>query len=301
MTSERLVTLAIIGRGKWGQNYINTLNAGVQCASLPQKNILGRDYKDYLRLSTADGIIIATPTNTHYQVAVSLLESELLHLLIEKPVTQTLEEALKLRQISEKLKASIMVGHIQLYDPAYQEMVKNRNLVGKIKSITFKGLKSNIRPGVTTLQEWGPHPIYLCMDFLGRTPSSVSAKYSNNINGDNVFLTLNFDEVQATAEIGYNFPEKKREFTIMGDKGSITLDWSGQEKTLVYNRPDYSPQKLFFSTTNSPLKLQILEFAGFIKGEVKPKSPLSQGVEVMRIIDLAEESLKQGNKPQTLS
>ena len=301
MTSERSITLALIGRGKWGQNYINTINSGIPGIKLPSKNIFGRDYKEHLHDLSAEEVIVASTTNTHFEVSLSLLEAGFLKLLIEKPVTQTLSEALELQDKAEALRALIMVGHIQLYDPAYQEMLNKRKLVGEISQINFKGLKSNIREGVTTLQEWGPHPIYMCLDLLGRNPTSVSAILPKNSSEDNIILTLDFDQVQATAEIGYNYPDKRREFTVTGDNGSLTLDWGGREKTLIYYKSDQPPQKLAFSTMDSPLKLEVLEFVRYIKGQIKPKSPLSQGVEVMRIIDLAEKSLEQKGKLLPLS
>ncbi len=64
--------LALIGNGKWGQNYVNTIRR-LQQVDLPQKYIKTRSYPDLLTKSDIDGVIIASPTNTHFEIAMEFL------------------------------------------------------------------------------------------------------------------------------------------------------------------------------------------------------------------------------------
>jgi len=294
---EKTVNLALIGSGRWGQNYVKTIESGIPGVSLPQENIVARNYSDlYSRQNTIDGVIVATPTSTHFAVAKNLLEKGFTKLLIEKPATQTLEQALALQEISEKTKALIMVGHIQLYDPAYQELRRHLEKdIGKIQGITYMGLQSSKRVDASVLQDWGPHPIYLFEDIMAGKPDSVAAYHPKNAPDDNVELILEFGDVKAVAEIGWTYPERKRVLEVSGENGSLVIDGSGEIKTLTLEKQG-AKTNLSFRTDLSPLAIEIMEFAKSIKTGNEPRSPLTQGVEVVKIIEIAGESLESGGE-----
>lgn len=287
-----MVKLALIGKGNWGQNYIKTIGQGLKNISLPSNNIFGRDYLKNLTKLNADGVIIASPTSTHFQVARNLIQRGFKKLLIEKPLTQTLSEALKLQKLAKESAVSIMVGHIQLYDPAIIVMEKNLRLVGAIKKMNYEGLKSHVRiDGTTVIQEWGPHPSYLFMHFLSRMPKKV---FAERLSKDNMMLTYDFGNINAVAKIGWTYPRKRRIFRIDGERGRLILDGSTSVKKLTFFGSDGHKKVISFSKASSPLKNEILEFASMIKNGKDARTPLTQGIEVMRLIDIAESNL-QGN------
>lgn len=282
------LTLALVGAGKWGSNYIKTIGQGITGVTLPADKIKTRDYPDLFgHQNEIDGVIIATPTGSHFEIARDLLDHGFGNLLVEKPVTQTLEQALKLQELSERLKALVMVGHIQLYDPAYQELKRHLDKVGKITALGYQGLQSPARADATVLEDWGPHPIYLFEDIMGTKPSSVSARHPKDSPADNVALTLNFGRVRAIAYIGWTSPQRKRILEVRGEKGSLVLDGSSATKTLTLTK-DRHQTNLPFPTEPTPLAAQIMEFAWCIRNGEVPKTPLSQGLEVMRVLSLLE-------------
>lgn len=291
MTPE--TTLALVGKGRWGQNYIKTIKNLESCC-LAKKHIRTRDYPTLFKHHDIDGVIIATPMNTHFNIAKDFLVRDF-HLLIEKPVTKTYQEALELQKTHAKHKNVIIsVGHIQLYDPAYAEIKRQVGKVGRIQKINFKGLQSPARKNSTVLEDWGPHPIYLFMDLLEKEPITVSAKHTS---ADNIHLALEFEgQIPTTADIGWTSSERKREFSVTGSSGTILLDYSGRAKKLVFIDNKNEEKSLDFLATQSLLELEILEFIKCIKDKRQPKTPLSQGVQVMKIIHLAKESLKQDEK-----
>ena len=78
----------------------------------------------------ADGIILATPTETHADLTIQSLEMGL-HVLVEKPVAASLLEADKMISASEKTGLSVLVGHHRRHHPLVHETIKILNS-GKI-------------------------------------------------------------------------------------------------------------------------------------------------------------------------
>ena len=70
----------------------------------------------------ADGIILATPTETHADLTIQSLEMGL-HVLVEKPVAASLPEADKMIRASEKTGLSILVGHHRRHHPLVNETI----------------------------------------------------------------------------------------------------------------------------------------------------------------------------------
>ena len=68
-------------------------------------------------LDKVDVVSIATPTETHADIAREFLEKGV-HVLVEKPIARTLEEADRMMTAAEKSGAKIMVGHLERYNPA---------------------------------------------------------------------------------------------------------------------------------------------------------------------------------------
>lgn len=288
------ITLAIVGRGHWGNTYKKTIDK-MSNVLLPDQNIFGRDYKRIKasKESEIDGVIIAASTSAHYEIASYLLKNGFKNLLIEKPLTQTYSQAKKLHKILEITPDSnVMVGHTLLYDPAYNKMKKeSQKKLGKVLKFTFTSLKTPPIRNATVLQDAGSPPIYLLLDFAGRKPKTISAKPKKY---DNIELTLTFDNgLVATANIGSIYPKRKRGIEIVGEKGKLVLNEFINPRLLTYINNNGMEKNISFQINKSSLELEIQEFAKCITTQEKPKTPYSQGIDVAQIIELAEKSLKK--------
>ena len=87
-----MITLALIGKGKWGSKYLEVVEKIPDCII---KYVKTRDYKDLHNYSDIDGIIIATPDSTHARI---IEEFPSKYLLVEKPLTTSLKEARKIKK-----------------------------------------------------------------------------------------------------------------------------------------------------------------------------------------------------------
>lgn len=264
----KFTTLALIGAGKWGKNYLKSCNylPGVRMGYICTKNGPIK-IEDLLKKGDIDGFIIATPTSTHFKLAKLIIENDK-NVLIEKPVTDSsVSTKLLLQLLRKHPKSKVLAGHIQLYNPAYQALKKNIRRVGKIKKLTFSGLGSPTRHDTSVFWDWGPHPLYMFIDLIGK---KATVKSSRLIPPDNAEIVLDFDGIEACIKIGWTSPKKVRELKVIGDKGELEMGHSKSKYT--------------------PLQNEVLHFAKVIRGEEKPISDLKQALAVAKIIEEAESS-----------
>jgi len=77
------------------------------------------DFKELLEL--CDSVSLVTPTPTHYELACEILNAGK-HLLIEKPITETIDQAKELVETAEKNNLLLQVGHIERFNPAIRAL-----------------------------------------------------------------------------------------------------------------------------------------------------------------------------------
>lgn len=287
-----MTTLALIGKGRWGKNYINTI-AQIKDCRLPEENIKARDYKSILQKKGIDGVIITTPASTHFEIAKKFLEGGF-NLLIEKPITTSLSDALKLKK--NQGSSTVMVGHIFRYNSAFIELRKQIQKIGKIKFIHSEGMNNGpIRSDVSALWDYAPHYISMIVSLLGN-PLSVSALETGSNPDDSYTLKLKFSgDLSTFSKVSRASPVKKRNLSISGEKGEIIFDDLADKKLLVKifaeNRK-YYPQV----SKITPLENELLEFIDCIKTKRRPKTDLDEAIITIKVLEAAEESIKQDGK-----
>jgi scyllo-inositol 2-dehydrogenase (NAD+) len=76
------------------------------------------DYLDMLENVEMDAVVVATPTQTHYDILVNLIERNV-PIFCEKPMTYTLEEAEKILKLTKEKNAYIQIGYMRRFDPGH--------------------------------------------------------------------------------------------------------------------------------------------------------------------------------------
>ena len=79
------------------------------------------DYRDML--SEVEAVCIAVPTLLHHAVGLACLEAGL-HVLIEKPIAASQDEAASLSESASRMDRLLQVGHIERFNPAFRELTK---------------------------------------------------------------------------------------------------------------------------------------------------------------------------------
>ncbi len=297
-----MVTLALIGAGNWGKNYIKTVKklkeAKLKYICVKKKDsfrrlpkgVLGTtNYKDLLSKKDIDGVIITTPTSTHYKIARDFLK-EGFNLLIEKPLTNNLHEAEELVKIWKRKKPLVLIGHVYLYHPAYLMLKKNIRRVGKIKKIEFYGIQSSERVDTSVIWDWGPHPISLLYDLFNMQPEKLKV-IKEHFNDDSVLDTLQLSmyvkDIKVKIHISWFGNKKIRKFIIKGTKRSLIFnDINETDKKLALAKKE---KKIFLKFNKSlPLSNEIRTFVNAIDNKQTEISDLVTAVKIVNVLGRIE-------------
>ena len=144
MYNKKITNIGIIGIGTIGKRHFMAINqivdinlVGIVDLSEPaqkfclEKNIpLFKNLNELLKNNQVDGVIISTPTISHYENAISAMELGL-DILIEKPIAATVTEAQEITKTAIKNKCKVLVGHQRRFYPLVlktKEIVKNNEL-----------------------------------------------------------------------------------------------------------------------------------------------------------------------------
>ncbi len=125
-----MIRAGVIGTGSLGRNHARILTEipTVQVAGFVDANdAIAADITSTLNLKRYDSVaalanhidcaVIATPTTTHFEIAKQLLEAGV-DVLVEKPITSTVDEAKRLIELAKERRRIVQVGHIERYNPA---------------------------------------------------------------------------------------------------------------------------------------------------------------------------------------
>ena len=133
----RALRVGVVGAGKIGGYHSRILSkmpgvqlVGVCDVNLWRAQLVGwrcgtvayRNHLDLLR--QVDAAVIAVPTQLHFAVSKAALEGGV-HVLIEKPIAASVEEARTLLEMSEARKLVLQVGHVERFNPAVLEAVRH--------------------------------------------------------------------------------------------------------------------------------------------------------------------------------
>jgi UDP-2-acetamido-3-amino-2,3-dideoxy-glucuronate N-acetyltransferase len=186
---KNLPCIAVVGCGYWGKNHIrNYYQLGALKLVCDKDELLLTQTKsrypgletcfaltDVLSRDDIDGIVIATPVETHYHFArESLLAGK--HVLVEKPLVFHVEEAQELINLAEQKDRILMVGHLLQYHPAFvrlKEFVRSGGL-GRINYIYSHRLNlGKIRREENILLSFAPHDISMILRLADEEPEAV--------------------------------------------------------------------------------------------------------------------------------
>lgn len=276
------------------------------------------NYKELISDERIDAVIITTPPHTHYQIAKDCLEKDK-HVLVEKPLANNSNDAKDLVKISEQKGKILMVGHVYKYNPGIRklkELISSGDL-GDIFYITSERMGLGpIRKHGNALWDLATHDISIATYLLDSMPNSVNARgecYIQNGIEDLVFLTLNFpNKIICNIIASWFSPEKIRRTNVVGsEKMAVFDDVNKSEMIKIYERkidkelldatPEYSDHQLIVRFGNvliprieqsEPLKNMVTDFCKCISENKKPLCDGLDGLNVVKILEAANKSLK---------
>ena len=334
-----MINIGQIGLGYWGPNLLRNFNRLQDCkvnvcCDLDQDQLskaknqypdlkVTENYMDLLGDPQIEAVVVTTPPATHYEVVKSVLLAGK-HVFVEKPFVLEVEHGLELISIAQKEKKILMVGHLLKYHPAVTKVKGyiDSGEIGEILYIYSQRLNLGIvRKNENALWSFAPHDISMVLYFLGREPVEVLAVGESYISDgveDVVFLTMVFpDKVMAHCHVSWLDPHRVRKITLVGSKKMVVFDdvdvsekvriydkgvgYTGEYETygeaLTLREGDIIIPKL---EMEEPLRAECRHFIECVKNNQTPLSDGLDGIRVVKILNAAQSSLKNGGKPVKL-
>jgi predicted dehydrogenase len=326
-----MVKIGIIGYGYWGPNLVRNFFGAKNCKvvsvadarterlehlmkSFP--SIKGvKSANDIINDSFIDAVVIATPVYTHYLLAkAALLQNK--HVLIEKPMTSSVVEGQELIHIAGERGLLLMVDHTFLYTGAVEkikQLVDNNDL-GTIKYLDSTRINLGLfQPDINVLWDLAPHDISILNYIVNEEPYSVNATgvtHTNNGIENIAYLTINYKSgFIAHFNCSWTSPVKVRMMLIGGDKKMILYnDLEPTEKVKVYDtgynyKTDEERKKILVDYRSGDIyvpKINISEallsmandFISSINDKKVPRSSSKLGLDVVKILEAANQSIK---------
>jgi predicted dehydrogenase len=277
---------------------------------------------DVLEHPAIDAIYLATPVSTHYPLArQALLAGK--HVLLEKPLATSTEQAQELVSLAAERSLTLMVGHTFVFSPPVRKVKEllDAGLIGPIYYVETTRVNLGLfQKDVSVLWDLGPHDVSILIYWLGEVPIQVSARgrsYMGEALEDVAFLTLEFPSgILAQVQISWLAPSKLRRTSVVGRQRMIVYDdLEPVEKVKVYDRgvdrqpASFGEFQLTYRSgdilsprvdTTEPLAIECAHFLECIQTGREPDTSPRTGVEVVRVIQAAERSLRSGGAPQAV-
>ncbi len=329
-----VVRVGVIGYGYWGPNIVRNLIGLEHCelAAVCDKSPVAlkratraypgvhatTDFTEVLRSPDVDAVAVVTPVWTHFELAKAALNHGK-HVFVEKPFTSTSQQAEQLIELAERKNLKIMVDHTFLFSGAVRkvrELVDNGAL-GPL--YYFDSTRVNLglfQHDVSVVWDLAPHDLSIMNYIIREQPEAVVATGGRHLNdlADVAFITVYFPR-NLIAHINVNWlsPVKVRKTLIGGkDKMLVWNDLEPDEKIKLYDKGvditggqgvyellvSYRSGDVWAPKVDQTeaLKLELEYFADCIMKDQNPFNDGAAGLRVVRLLEAAEESLKDRGK-----
>lgn len=310
-----MLNVAVIGVGNMGKHHARVYSEIANLVAVCDLNdTLGKEiarrfkckfYHDYRKMFASekiDAVSVVVPTIYHKKVALDCI-GQGKHVLVEKPLSNNLEDAQEIVDAAKKKSVKIAVGHIERFNPAVQklkDMIKNKEL-GKITTIVARrvGVCPPQIKDANVIIDTAVHDIDVLSFLLEREPTKIHALSGKAIikqRDDYADILLKYDGTNAFIQVNWITPVKIRNLAVTGTEGYAELNYITQELVLYksnYRRIDDFSDVVKFGTpkeikvtikNEEPLKNELKNFLEAIKNNTEP---LVNGREGLKTLEVA--------------
>ncbi|MEO8610986.1 MAG: Gfo/Idh/MocA family oxidoreductase [Chloroflexota bacterium] len=314
-----MLKAAVIGVGSIGQNHARVYRemegiqlVGVVDQSLQNATKVGSrlnvpfytDWEKLLEEQKPDLISCAVPTSLHFDVGTKLIERGL-HVLMEKPITSTLDQAEKLVALAKKKGVVLAVGHIERFNPAVMELRRRlrEGMVGKV----YKIHAQRLGPYPPRIQDAGviidlaSHDIDLMRHLMDEPITRVYGETLQTINSDREDMfngVLRFKSgAVGVLDVNWITPTKIRRLQVTGSRGMFDCNLLSQE--LFFYENEVAPSQWDTLSIlrgvsegnvlgiriqrHEPLAAELSDFVAAVRDSRAPTVTGQDGLETLRL------------------
>lgn len=334
--AERPVRTAVVGYGYWGPNLVRNIaeRPELDLAGLCELDVtragsfrqryphaaLWRDFEDLLADPDVEALAIATPPATHYDLAMRALSAGK-HVLVEKPLAMTANDALNLIDFAESTDRVLMPGHTFVYSAsvnAVRDLIRD-GVLGEVYFVTSSRMNLGKYQQDGVVRDLAPHDLSILLYWLDERVIQVAATAQSIFQtgvAETAFMTLTFETgTTANVQISWLAPRKVRQMIVVGSRRMVQYDdTASDEPVRVYDRgmdfesppASYGEYQLTYRTGDvvipridavEPLGLELSDFANSIRNGTEPRSTPSLGLEIAAILEATDASLERGGQP----
>ncbi len=311
--------IAVIGCGYWGKNLVRNFSELGVLVMVCDATVKGRtiaaelaaeaevvDKVEDVLTSKVPGVVIATPSETHFELAEQALEAGK-DVLVEKPLALTYEQGVHLVRLANERGRVLMVGHVLEYHPAIARLLAlvRAGELGKVQYIYSNRLSlGRVRREENILSSFAPHDVAVTLRLIGSLPFQVVACGGSYVqpNVPDVTVTnLLFDNgVRAHIYVSWLHPFKEQRLVVIGSRKMASFDDVNKRLVLYDQRvevldgqpiPIKSNGDEVTFASDEPLRL---ECEAFLDAMITRRSPLTDGqsgLRVLKVLEAAQRSL----------
>lgn len=304
------VNVGVIGVGAMGQNHVRVYskikNANLLAISDLMKGTLAElsreydtvgyvDYDNILKMPEIGAVSVCVPTTYHHEVVMSAIQHGK-HVLVEKPIAFTLDEAKEMVEAANESGVKLATGHVERFNPAVLEAKRliEEGVIGEVVSASAK----RVGPFPPRIKDVGVtvdlaiHEVDIMFYLFDSPASQVYANMGSRLEKceyeDHAELMMKFENgVVGILETNWLTPYKKRQLEITGVDGIISIDYIDQTVE-VYGK---NAQKVKVEH-KEPLKEELNSFLSAIINNEEPKITGEDGVHALKVVLAAMKSAK---------
>lgn len=335
-----MIRIGVIGYGYWGPNLVRNFMANQDMevayvcdkdstrlekvqALYPTIKVTAKS-ADLISDTKVDAVVIATPVTSHYDLAMSALQAGK-HVLVEKPITVSSEQASNLIDEAAKRKLILLVDHTFVYTGAVQKMreITRESSFGQLRYYDSTRVNLGIfQHDVNVLWDLAVHDLTIMSHIIDAEPVAVSATGYSHVQGqpeNMAFLTVFFaNDLIAHINVNWLSPVKIRRTLVGGSKQMIVYDdVENSEKLKIYDSgikvtetPDEIHKLMISYRTGdlwSPkvvgaeaLQVEVQHFLSCINGEETPLTGGEEGLKIVKVLEAADVSMRKRGAPVDL-
>lgn len=330
------IKCALIGCGYWGANFlriisnsdlatlekvcdIDTGNLALLTNKYPHISFTN-DVDQIANNPEIQAVIICTPVNTHFELTEKLIKAGK-HVLCEKPLTDSAGRCEDLHLLAQHHGVKLLVGHVFEYNSVirYMKEMVDQDQIGKVLYLQLMRMGLGpVRKDVSVIFDLAAHDVAIAISLMRQIPAAVSASGSCFLQDeveDVAFIQLEFAEkVIASISVSWIDPIKQRVVKVVGAKKMLVFDdVSLSEKLrIIETGKNYQTSPGDYGSFQLSVKdgeivipnLQYTEslvnefdhFIACIRGTEEPLTDAAYAARVVRVLEAAQASIRQGGK-----
>ena len=295
------IRVGVVGLGQWGQHHVRIYH------HLPGVTLVGvvdtvpnevaafarrygtPGYQDFrMLIGKVDAVSVVVPTAQHYQIAREFLQHGI-HVLVEKPITATVEQAAELVDLAQRKGVTLLVGHVERFKPAVQAL---RDLVTEPLFVQVR----RVRPwnprrvmDVGVVLDLMIHDLDIILTLL-RSPVVRVSAIGAGLHGEDEDIAVAHVTLKSGCLASFVAsrvsPVKAAELEITQPDGFLRLNYLSQQITVGR----HGSQRRTIVKGEEPLRAELTHFVGCIRGESTPLVPGEHG---LRALEVAQEILEK--------